>query len=96
MSHVIEPNSARRVTFCNIVSSLTLHSSPPELCLQIMVHLHTSRVDGIFGSMSFIKYILAQLMVLQDHQMILETKSAFIIHTETINLLLICATPSLL
>jgi hypothetical protein len=47
------------VTFHNIVSSLALHTGLPELCFRIMIHLCTARVDGIFGSVSFIKYLLA-------------------------------------
>jgi hypothetical protein len=63
-SHMIGHDPLTRVTFCNIVSGLTLHSSPPELRLQIMIHLCAAKVDGIFRSMSFIEYLLAQLMVL--------------------------------
>jgi hypothetical protein len=47
------------VTFCNIVSGLTLHSSPPELCFQVMIHLRAAGVDGIFGCMSLIENLLA-------------------------------------
>jgi hypothetical protein len=42
-------------------------------------------VDGIFGSVSFIKYLLAQTMVLWNHQMILEPESASLIHTKTVD-----------
>jgi hypothetical protein len=56
-----------RVAFRNIASGLTLHTSPLELCLEIMIHLRAAQMDGIFGSVSFIEYLLAQLMVLWDH-----------------------------
>jgi hypothetical protein len=59
MSHMISLDSSTCIAFCNIASSLTLHSSPPELRFQIMIHLCTARVDRIFASMSFIKYLLA-------------------------------------
>jgi hypothetical protein len=36
--------------------------------------------------MSFIEYILVQLMVLWNHQMILEPSSAFIINADTVDL----------
>jgi hypothetical protein len=47
------------VAFYNLASSLALHSSPPKLRLQIMIHLCAARVNGIFISMSFIEYLLA-------------------------------------
>jgi hypothetical protein len=59
MPHMINLDPSTRVAFCNIVSSLTFHTGPPELCLQIMIHLCAAWVDGIFGSVSFIKYLLA-------------------------------------
>jgi hypothetical protein len=64
MPHMISLDPSTRVTFRNIASSLAFHTGPPELCLQIMIHLCAARVDGIFGSVSFIKYLLAQPMVL--------------------------------
>jgi hypothetical protein len=67
MPHMISFNPSTCVAFHNIACSLVLHTSPPELCLQIMIHLCTTRVDEIFGSLSFIKYLLAQLMVLWNH-----------------------------
>jgi hypothetical protein len=60
-----------------------------------MVHLRAARVKGIFESMSLIEYLLAQLMVLWNHQMVLEPKSAFIIRTKTINLRITVSQPSL-
>jgi hypothetical protein len=84
-SHMSSLDPSTRVTFRNIASSLVLHMGPPELCLQIMIHCCASRVDGIFGSVSFIKYLLAQLMVLWNHQTILEPESAFLIHVKTVD-----------
>jgi hypothetical protein len=51
-----------------------------------MIHLCAAWVDGIFESVSFIEYLLAQLMVLQNHQTILEPESAFLIHMKTVDL----------
>jgi hypothetical protein len=65
--HMISLDPSTCVAFCNIASSLTLYTGPSELCLQIMMHLCAARVDGILGSVSFIKYLLAQLMVLWNH-----------------------------
>jgi hypothetical protein len=38
-SHMISLYPSTRVAFHNIVSSLAFHTGPPELCLQIMIHL---------------------------------------------------------
>jgi hypothetical protein len=66
-----------------------------------MIHLCAARVDGIFGSVSLIEYLLAYSMVLWNHQTILELENAFLIHTKivdfrapSVNLLLMCATPA--
>jgi hypothetical protein len=64
---MISLDPSTRVTLCNIASNLALHMGPPELCLQNMIHLCAARVDGVFGSVSFLKYLLAQLMVLWNH-----------------------------
>jgi hypothetical protein len=61
---MISLDPSTHVAFRNIVSSLVFHMGPPELCLQIMIHFCAAWVNGIFGSVSFIKYLLAQLMVL--------------------------------
>jgi hypothetical protein len=73
------------VAFYNIASSLVLHTGSAELCLQIMIHLCAAWVDGIFGSVSFIKYFLVQTMVHWNHQTILELESASLIHTKTVD-----------
>jgi hypothetical protein len=51
-----------------------------------MIHLCAIQMDGIFGSVSFIEYLLAQPMVLWNHQTILEPKSAFLIHMKIVDL----------
>jgi hypothetical protein len=86
LSHMISLDSLTAVAFHNIASGLALHRSPPELCLQTMIHLCAARVDEIFLSVGFIKYLLAQLIVLWYHQTILELESAFLIHTTIVNL----------
>jgi hypothetical protein len=48
-----------------------------------MIHLYAAWVDGIFGSVSFIKYLLTQTMVLWNHQTTLEPESAFLIYPKT-------------
>jgi hypothetical protein len=56
--HMISLDPSTCVAFHNIASSLMFHTGPPELCLQIMIHLCAAWVDGIFRSVSFIKYLL--------------------------------------
>jgi hypothetical protein len=60
-----------------------------------MIHLCIARVDGIFGSVSFVEYLLAQLVVLWNHQTVLEPKSVFLIHTETVDLRIAFGQPPL-
>jgi hypothetical protein len=72
-SHMIGLDPLACVAFCNIASSLALHLSPPELCFQIMINLCAAGMDGIFRSMSFIKYLPAQLMVLWNHQAVFKS-----------------------
>jgi hypothetical protein len=95
MPHMISLYPSTRVTFHNIASSLTFHTGPPELCLQIMIHLCAAWVDGIFGSVSFIKYLLAQTMVIWNHQMILEPESASLIHVKIVDFRVTFSQPSL-
>jgi hypothetical protein len=80
---VLDPSTC--VAFCNIASDLTLHSSPPELCFVVMIHLRSTGMDGIFETVSLIEYLLTQLMVLWNHQAVLEPQSAFFIHMELID-----------
>jgi hypothetical protein len=58
----LDPSTS--VAFCNIASSLALHSCPPELHFQIMVHLNIARMNIILGCMSFIKDLLLQPLVM--------------------------------
>jgi hypothetical protein len=60
------------VALCNIASSFTLHSHPPKLCFQIMVHLGAARVNKILGCVSFIKDLLSQCLVTWNDYSIIE------------------------
>jgi hypothetical protein len=85
MPQMISLDPSTCVAFRNIASSLASHTGPPELRLQIMIHLCAAWVDGIFGSVSFIKYLLAQTMVLWNQQTILEPESSFLIHAKIVD-----------
>jgi hypothetical protein len=93
--HMISLDPSTRVAFHNIASGLAFHTGPPELCLQIMIQLCATWVDGIFESVSFIKYLLTQTMVLWNHQMILELESASLIHAKTVEFRVTFSQPSL-
>jgi hypothetical protein len=93
--HMISLDPSTCVAFRNIASSLVFHMGPPELCLQTMIHLCAAWVDGIFGSVSFIKYLLTQTMVLWNHQTILEPESAFLIHVKIVDFRVTFSQPSL-
>jgi hypothetical protein len=83
---MISLDPSTRVAFRNIASNLVFHTGPSELCLQIMIHLCATWVDEIFGSVSFIKYLLAQAMVLWNYQTIPKPESAFLIHAKIVDL----------
>jgi hypothetical protein len=85
MPHMITLDSSTCVAFHSIVSSLTLHTCPPELCIQFVIHLCATRWMEYFGCVSFINYLLVQLMVLWNHQTILEPQSAFLIHAKIVD-----------
>jgi hypothetical protein len=93
--HMISLDPSTRVAFCNIASSLVFHTGTPELCLQIMIHLCAAWLDGIFESVSFIKYLLEQTMVLWNHQTILEPESASVIHAKIVDFWVTFSQPSL-
>jgi hypothetical protein len=92
---MISLDLSTHVAFRNTTSSLTFHTGPQELCLQIMIHLCAAWVDGIFGGVSFIKYLLVQTMILWNHQTILEPESAFLIHAKIVDLRVTFSQPSL-
>jgi hypothetical protein len=95
MPHMISLDPLTRVAFCNIAGSLAFQMGQPKLCLQIMIHLCAAWVDGIFGSVSFIKYLLAQTIVLWNHQTYLEPESAFLIHVKIVNFRVTLSQPPL-
>jgi hypothetical protein len=46
----------------NILGNISIHAMPPISCLDIMVHLIPSGVNGISGFMSLSKYLILQLL----------------------------------
>jgi hypothetical protein len=50
------------VTKGNILSNISLYSIPPTGCLEVLVHLIPSLVNGISGLMSLSKYLTLQFL----------------------------------
>jgi hypothetical protein len=65
-------DSSTCVTFGYILRYLSLHSRPPEILLQILIHLIGSQMDRIPRVMSLIHDLVAKLKVLQNHKAVLE------------------------
>jgi hypothetical protein len=66
----LDPSTS--VAFCNKSNSLTLHSCPPELCFQVMIHLGAVRMNRILGCLSYIKYLLSQHLVTWNDYSVIE------------------------
>jgi hypothetical protein len=47
-------DSSSCVRFSHILRHLLLHSHPPEILLQVLIHFVGSQMDGIARAMSFI------------------------------------------
>jgi hypothetical protein len=60
-------NSLTGVTLSYIPCNLSLHSKPPEILLQVLVHLIGSRMDTISRAMRFIQYFATELKVFGNH-----------------------------
>jgi hypothetical protein len=60
------------VTFGHILYYLSLHSCPPEILLQISIHLIGSRMNRIPRAMSLIHNLVMKIKVLQNHETVLE------------------------
>jgi hypothetical protein len=60
------------VTLGHILSNFPFQPHPPELLLQVLVHLICSWMDRISRAMRFIHYLTTELKILRNHQSILE------------------------
>jgi hypothetical protein len=65
-------DSLTGVAFRHILCYLLLHSCPPEILLQILIHLVGSWMDGIPRAMSLINDLAANLEVFWNHKVVLE------------------------
>jgi hypothetical protein len=63
---VLGLDSLADVTPGNIEGDFSLHSMPPKLLLQVLIHFHTSRMDRIWGVMGFLQNELLQLIDVRD------------------------------
>jgi hypothetical protein len=76
-------DSLKSVTKGNILGNISLHTIPPMGGLEIMVHLIPSRVNGIRGLMSLMKYLILQLLDVRHTNPSLVPQHTFIIFRET-------------
>jgi hypothetical protein len=67
----------------NILGNVSLHTVPPISGLEIMVHLIPSRMNGISGLVSLMKYLILQLPDVRHTNPPLVPKHTFIILQET-------------
>jgi hypothetical protein len=71
-SQMIGIDSSTGITFGYILHYLSLHSRPPEILLQILIHLVGSRMNRISRAMSRIHDLAAKFKVLQNQKAVLE------------------------
>jgi hypothetical protein len=76
-------DSLTSVTRSNILRNISLHSIPPISVLEIMVHLIPSRMNGISGLVSLMKYLILQLLDVRHTNPSLVPQHTFIILGET-------------
>jgi hypothetical protein len=65
-------DSLTSVAFGHILCYLSLHSCPPEILLQILIHLVGPRMDRISRAMGLVHDLTVKLKVLQNHETVLE------------------------
>jgi hypothetical protein len=65
-------DSSTGVTFRHILCYLSLHPCPPEILLQILIHVVGSQMDRIPRAVGLIHDLAVKLKVLQNHEMVLE------------------------
>jgi hypothetical protein len=73
-----------RVTLWHISCDFPLHSRPPEILLQILIHFVGSGVDEVSRAMGLIHDLAAKLKVLWDHKTILELHNSLRVLSETL------------
>jgi hypothetical protein len=65
-------DSSTGVAFGHILYYLSLHSCPPEIFLQILIHLVGPQMNRIPRAMSLLYDLAVKLKVLQNHETVLE------------------------
>jgi hypothetical protein len=69
---MISLDSSTGVTLEHILCYLSLHSRPPEIFLQILIHLIGSQMDRIPLAMGLVHDLVVKLEVLWNHKAVLE------------------------
>jgi hypothetical protein len=73
------------VTIRHILCYLLLHSYPPKILLQILIHLVGSWMDRIPQAVGLIHDLVKKLKVLWNHKMILEPENSIGILSEALS-----------
>jgi hypothetical protein len=72
-------DTSTTITHSHVLCNFPFHSVPPELLLQILIHLLTSRVYRISGLMSFLEDQLPNRLDIGNTQTVLEPYHTFCI-----------------
>jgi hypothetical protein len=78
-------DSSTCVTFRYILHYLSVHSCPPEILLQIFIHLVGSRMDRIPRAMSLIHDLAAKFKVLRKYMVVIEPWDSIDILSEALS-----------
>jgi hypothetical protein len=64
---MVRHDSTAGVTLGHIPYNFSLHSCPPEILLQVLVHLIGSWMDRVSRAMGFIHYFTTELKVFGNY-----------------------------
>jgi hypothetical protein len=84
--HIISPDLPTGIAFRNVTGCFTLHSCPPRLLPQVMIHLSAPRMNEIPRCMGFIQNLLFQSLFPRHYRPLLELQGSLGILMETSDL----------
>jgi hypothetical protein len=84
-SQMICFDSSAGVTLWHILGYFSLHSCPPEILLQILVHLVGSRMNRIPWAVGLVHDLTTKLKVLQNHETVLEPQNSLSVLSEALS-----------
>jgi hypothetical protein len=81
---VIGLDSSTGVTLGHVLRYFSLHSRPPEILSQVLVHLVRPWMDRVPGAMSFIHNLATKFKILWNYKAILEPQDSVGVFPETL------------